>query len=928
MPITHKIYSSRSLNIDSATYVGEAGRLFYEQTTGTGVAPVLKYSDGSTIGGLPISGSSLTFSSPTPPVNPHDGLLWWNNLDGRLYIYYDSVWVDASPESNSTTTGITLTMLSIGTSTAIGGGALSYDNTIGVFTYHPADLSSYATQTYVNSQGFITTSSLSVTPLASGTNALTYNNGVFTFTPVDLSSYATQTYVNSQGFITVGIFTTTNVSTFVNDAHYLQAETGVHSVTGTANQVIVADLGNRDIQLSTPQNLNSTATVTFGNLTVNNLNVLNTLTSVVPAVVDGYRIYLASTSTQDTQIDSGGIVLGTSTWQTSILYNLTLNRWEFSDSTGLLVHNLNASVSTITNLTVVGNTNLGYANLSLDYPNAPLQIDGADDSYVQVIIQNHSSGTNASSDFIATNDIGNDASHFIDMGINSSLYSTSSWVINGANDGYLYVDSGNLAIGTTATEIVTFIGPADTTDSIISVANASTITYSVDLMPSVDAVYQLGRPGQRWKGIYVGTGSVWINDISLGTDAELTVDNGVLYVNGAYQLQVGQLKFFENTIESTTGGTDIQIGLTTSTANLVLNRNVILATGKTFGLQDQLAPFTTSTLSVIGGILTVSNAAGIQAGQIQINNNVIESTAGGTDIQIGLTTSTANLVLNRNTVIAQGKSLVFGTGGLQTVAWNSTATVLWDQITGAPNVTGYTGSFGTTGYTGSAGANGTNGTNGYTGSFGTNGYTGSFGTTGYTGSASTIAGSSGYTGSIGYTGSVGAYGSGTGIDQSQYYVTTSTRTVSNGANKIVSLFGVGAAVSSSTRYMFNVAFDVTNGPNNDQLLFNITGTSVLSRVTVYSYSTIGGAHQLPIYTTVTSAFTTGINMNGGNNSNNGTEYTTIINGFIDVASAGTVNPSFGFVSVGSNVVVQPNAFMKIWPVSANTTTNSIIGTWS
>jgi hypothetical protein len=168
----------------------------------------------------------------------------------------------------------------------------------------------------------------------------------------------------------------------------------------------------------------------------------------------------------------------------------------------------------------------------------------------------------------------------------------------------------------------------------------------------------------------------------------------------------------------------------------------------------------------------------------------------------------------------------------------------------------------------------------------------------------------------------------TGIDQSQYYVTTSTRTVSNGANKIVSLFGVGAAVSSSTRYMFNVAFDVTNGPNNDQLLFNITGTSVLSRVTVYSYSTIGGAHQLPIYTTVTSAFTTGINMNGGNNSNNGTEYTTIINGFIDVASAGTVNPSFGFVSVGSNVVVQPNAFMKIWPVSANTTTNSIIGTWS
>jgi len=169
---------------------------------------------------------------------------------------------------------------------------------------------------------------------------------------------------------------------------------------------------------------------------------------------------------------------------------------------------------------------------------------------------------------------------------------------------------------------------------------------------------------------------------------------------------------------------------------------------------------------------------------------------------------------------------------------------------------------------------------------------------------------------------------GSGVDQSQYYVTTSTRTLSNGANEIVSLFGVGAAVSSSTRYMFNVSFDVTNGPNNDQLLFNITGTSVLSRVTVYSYSTIGGAHQYPIYESVTSDFTTGINMNGGNNSNNGTEYTTIISGFVDVVAAGTVNPSFGFVSAGTNVVVQPNAAMKIWPISSNTLTNTIVGTWS
>lgn len=130
MALTHKVYSSRSLSIDSGTYVGEAGRLFYEQTTGTGIAPVLKYSDGSTPGGLPLSGSSLTFSGTTAPLNPHEGLLWWSALDGRLYIYYDSSWVDASPESESTGTAI------VGYSadnTAIQ--PMSYNNSTGQVTY-------------------------------------------------------------------------------------------------------------------------------------------------------------------------------------------------------------------------------------------------------------------------------------------------------------------------------------------------------------------------------------------------------------------------------------------------------------------------------------------------------------------------------------------------------------------------------------------------------------------------------------------------------------------------------------------------------------------------------------------------------------------------------------------------------------------------
>jgi hypothetical protein len=183
------------------------------------------------------------------------------------------------------------------------------------------------------------------------------------------------------------------------------------------------------------------------------------------------------------------------------------------------------------------------------------------------------------------------------------------------------------------------------------------LTLTGDLVPEADNTRVLGAADKRWADVWIGPGTINITDQTLLTNTTLTVDNGVLQINGANQLQVGQLKFFENTIESTTGDTDIQIGLATSTANLVLNRNVVLARGKTLGLEDQLAPHALSSLSVISGVLTVTGALGLQAGQIKILNNTIQSTTPDTNIQIGELTDTANLTLNRNVVIGTGKTL-------------------------------------------------------------------------------------------------------------------------------------------------------------------------------------------------------------------------------------------------------------------------------
>jgi hypothetical protein len=77
-------------------------------------------------------------------------------------------------------------------------------------------------------------------------------------------------------------------------------------------------------------------------------------------------------------------------------------------------------------------------------------------SYSQVNTRNASNGASASSDIIATADTGTETTNFIDLGINNSGFSTSTWTINGALDGYLYTSDTNLSIGAASNKYVSF----------------------------------------------------------------------------------------------------------------------------------------------------------------------------------------------------------------------------------------------------------------------------------------------------------------------------------------------------------------------------------------------------------------------------------------------------------------------------------------
>lgn len=76
-------------------------------------------------------------------------------------------------------------------------------------------------------------------------------------------------------------------------------------------------------------------------------------------------------------------------------------------------------------------------------------------NYSQLQIQNKSPDVSGSSDLIATTNLGTDSANYIDLGINNSGYTSGSWTMSAANDGYLYINGGNLTIGTdTAAKVV------------------------------------------------------------------------------------------------------------------------------------------------------------------------------------------------------------------------------------------------------------------------------------------------------------------------------------------------------------------------------------------------------------------------------------------------------------------------------------------
>lgn len=105
-------------------------------------------------------------------------------------------------------------------------------------------------------------------------------------------------------------------------------------------------------------------------------------------------------------------------------------------------------------ITVVGTGVTSYTTFSA----ALGELYANTNNFAQLYAQNLNNGAEASADFVAYNNLGDGVNKFVDMGINSSNYSSAIYPIFTPNSAYLFNDGGNLFVGSATDDVVFFAG--------------------------------------------------------------------------------------------------------------------------------------------------------------------------------------------------------------------------------------------------------------------------------------------------------------------------------------------------------------------------------------------------------------------------------------------------------------------------------------
>ena len=445
--------------------------------------------------------------------------------------------------------------------------------------------------------------------------------------------------------------------------------TGVLGVVGTTNQITVGNVGNV-LTLSLPQNINTTANVQLYSLTVQDLIILGNISNVVPSVVGGNIIYVANTATNISSINNSGLITGNAAngVYAGILYNTTSNTWvmDTGNSVGI-------TSDTVYATELIANANLHVGNAvagNYDFPAALIQGDTDVNSYSQYVLKNHNQGDSSSADIVAVANNGDDSSYYIDMGVNSNVYANASYAVTKANDGYLYVNGGNLVIGTqTAGKVINFFTGG--TDNVNKIRGTISDT-GLSMVGNITA-NNLIATNAAVGGTVTATGNI--------TGGNLLIPAGSISVSG----NIGGLNINVTGVNATgniTGG-NVNTGIVIATGNITGGNLVTLGTANVGNITTAnitAGNITSASISATGNI----NGPNITASLLSVSTTlqVSGNITGGNILTDGIISTTGNIT--GNVFLGNGSQL---TGITVTRIANGTSQVNIPVASGNANIT-------------------------------------------------------------------------------------------------------------------------------------------------------------------------------------------------------------------------------------------------
>ena len=217
-------------------------------------------------------------------------------------------------------------------------------------------------------------------------------------------------------------------------------------------------------------NLTANGNITLDSLTIDNRSIISpagNLTLDTPGSVRSNTFFANNSITVDATTQLGYLFANSGG---SGITGFT-HRTENGTTLLEIIHDNNSTVKFYDSNTVVITGNLEVTQTpgaGTILPNAFMTVAANVDSYLQSTLQNFSSDSFASGDFVVTADDGSDESWYIDMGMASSTYNIEGFEVVGPHDGYLYVagqsylgpvnGTANLNLGSTTGSIRTWIG--------------------------------------------------------------------------------------------------------------------------------------------------------------------------------------------------------------------------------------------------------------------------------------------------------------------------------------------------------------------------------------------------------------------------------------------------------------------------------------